>query len=382
MADEDKSSKTEQPTGKRLGDAANKGNVARSMEIGNFAALAAAAASLVFLAPWMMKRVTLLSVSFISDAHLYPTDSEHIRLLMVHVLAEMGIIIAPIAILFYVIGLVSNLAQVGWNFSWEKLEFKFSMLSMIAGLKRMFGPRALVEFVKGVLKISLVGVIFGFVLIPRMRDIDVMPSFTIDAMLERIGDISFIFIILAAAVMVVIAAADFAWQKFEHIQNLMMTKQEVKDEHKQSEGDPKVKQRIAQLRHERAQQRMMAAVARADVVITNPTHYAVALCYDMDKMAAPKLVGKGVDDIAMRIREVADENKIPIVENPPLARAIYAAVELDQEIPPKYYQAVAEVISYVFRLTGRLARQPGERLVAPKPDWSLDPERERGNAAE
>ena len=382
MADEDKSSKTEQPTGKRLGDAANKGNVARSMEIGNFAALAAAAASLVFLAPWMMKRVTLLSVSFISDAHLYPTDSEHIRLLMVHVLAEMGIIIAPIAILFYVIGLVSNLAQVGWNFSWEKLEFKFSMLSMIAGLKRMFGPHALVEFVKGVLKISLVGVIFGFVLIPRMRDIDVMPSFTIDAMLERIGDISFIFIILAAAVMVVVAAADFAWQKFEHIQNLMMTKQEVKDEHKQSEGDPKVKQRIAQLRHERAQQRMMAAVARADVVITNPTHYAVALCYDMDNMAAPKLVGKGVDDIAMRIREVADENKIPIVENPPLARAIYAAVELDQEIPPKYYQAVAEVISYVFRLTGRLARQPGERLVAPKPDWSLDPERERGNAAE
>ena len=382
MADEDKSSKTEQPTGKRLGDAANKGNVARSMEIGNFAALAAAAASLVFLAPWMMKRVTLLSVSFISDAHLYPTDSEHIRLLMVHVLAEMGIIIAPIAILFYVIGLVSNLAQVGWNFSWEKLEFKFSMLSMIAGLKRMFGPHALVEFVKGVLKVGLVGVIFGVVLIPRMRDIDVMPSFTIDAMLERIGDISFIFIILAAAVMVVISAADFAWQKYDHIQNLMMTKQEVKDEHKQSEGDPKVKQRIAQLRHERAQQRMMAAVARADVVITNPTHYAVALCYDMDKMAAPKLVGKGVDDIAMRIREVADENKIPIVENPPLARAIYAAVELDQEIPPKYYQAVAEVISYVFRLTGRLARQPGERLVAPKPDWSLDPERERGNAAE
>lgn len=382
MADEDKASKTEQPTGKRLGDAANKGNVARSMEIGNFAALAAAAASLILLAPWMMKRVTLLSVSFIGDAHLYPTDPEHIRLLVLHVAAEMGIIMAPIAILFAVIGLVSNLAQVGWNFSWEKLEFKFSMLSMIAGLKRMFGPRALVEFVKGVLKIGLVGVIFGFVLIPRMQDIDVMPSFTIDAMLERIREITFLFIILAAAVMVVIAAADFAWQKYDHIQNLMMTKQEVKDEHKQSEGDPKVKQRIAQLRHERAQQRMMAAVARADVVITNPTHYAVALCYDMDNMAAPKLVGKGVDDIAMRIREVADENKIPIVENPPLARAIYAAVELDQEIPPKYYQAVAEVISYVFRLTGRLARRPGERLVAPKPDWSLDPERERGNAAE
>jgi len=377
MADEDKSSKTEQPTGKRLSEAANKGNVARSMEIANFATLAGAAAALVFMAPWMMKRVTLLSVSFIGDAHLYPTDSEHIRLLMVHVAAQMGIILAPVVVLFVVIGLVSNIAQVGWNFSWEKLEFKFSMLSLMAGAKRLFGPRALVDFVKGILKIGLVGAIFAFVLIPRMQDVDVMPSFTIDAMMQRISDITYIFIVVAAALMVVIAAADFAWQKYDHMQNLKMTKQEVKDEHKQTEGDPKVKQRIAQLRMERAQQRMMAAVAKADVVITNPTHYAIALSYDMDNMAAPKLVGKGVDDVAMRIREVADENEIPIVENPPLARAIYAAVELDQEIPPKYYQAVAEVISYVFRLTGRLARRPGERLVAPKPDWSLDPEREK-----
>jgi flagellar biosynthetic protein FlhB len=382
MADEDKSSKTEQPTGKRLGEAANKGNVARSMEIANFATLAGAAASLVFLAPWMMKRVTNLSVSFIGDAHLYPADSEHIRLLMVHVMGEIGIIMAPLVILFTVIGLVSNIAQVGWNPSLEKLELKFSMLSPIAGLKRMFGPRALVDFFKGILKIGLVSAIFAFVLLPRMEDVDVMPSFTIDAMLQRISDITYIFIIVAASLMVVIAAADYAWQKHDHIQNLKMTKQEVKDEHKQAEGDPKVKQRIAQLRMERAQQRMMMAVARADVIITNPTHYAVALSYDMDNMAAPKLVGKGVDEVAMRIREVADENKIPIVENPPLARAIYAAVELDQEIPPKYYQAVAEVISYVFRLTGRLARRPGERLVAPKPDWSLDPEREKGKAAE
>jgi flagellar biosynthetic protein FlhB len=379
MADEDKSSKTEQPTGKRLGDAANKGNVARSMEIANFATLAGAAASLIFLAPWMMKRVTNLSVSFIGDAHLYPVDSEHVRLLMIHVMAEIGIIMAPLAILFIVLGLVSNISQVGWNFSWEKIEFKPSMLSMLAGVKRLFGPRALVEFIKGVVKIGLIGALFAFVLIPRMRDIDVMPSFTIDAMLQRINEITYIFVFVSAVLMIVIAAADFAWQKHDHIQNLKMTKQEVKDEHKQAEGDPKVKQRIAQLRMERAQLRMMAAVAKADVVITNPTHYAVALSYDMDNMAAPRLVGKGMDDVAMRIREVADENKIPIVENPPLARAIYAAVELDQEIPPKYYQAVAEVISYVFRLTGRLARRPGERLVAPKPDWSLDPERDKSN---
>jgi len=276
-----------------------------------------------------------------------------------------------------VIGLAASFLQVGWTFSWEKIGFKASMISPLAGAKRLFGPRALIDFVKGLLKIGTVGAIFAFVLIPRMRDVEIMPMFTIDAMMERISDITYIFIVVAAAVMVVIAALDFAWQKYDHIQNLKMTKQEVKDENKQSEGDPAVKRRIAQLRMERARTRMMAAVAKADVVITNPTHYAVALTYDMENMAAPKLVGKGVDDVARRIREVADENEIPIVENPPLARAIYAAVELEQEIPPKYYHAVAEVISYVFRLTGRLARRPGERLIPPKPDWSLDPEREK-----
>jgi flagellar biosynthetic protein FlhB len=380
MADEDKSSKTEQPTGKRLSEAANKGQVARSMEIGNFGVLAGAAAALAFFAPWMAKHVMSFSSSFIGDAHLYPTDSEHIRLLMIHAAAEIGIVTGPVVLLFTVIGLVSNYYQVGWNLSWEKLEFKLSALSLIGGAKRLFGPRALVDFAKGLLKIGLVGAIFAFVLVPRMNDVDIMPMFTIDAMLERIYDITYIFIIVSASMMVVIAAADYAWQKYDHIQNLKMTKQEVKDENKQAEGDPKVKQRIAALRMERARLRMMAAVAKADVVITNPTHYAVALSYDMDKMAAPKLVGKGVDEVAKAIREVADENEIPIVENPPLARAIYAAVELDQEIPPKYYQAVAEVISYVFRLTGRLARKPGERLIPPKPDWSLDPEREKADA--
>jgi len=377
MADEDKSSKTEQPTGKRLSEARDKGNIARSIEVSNFAALAGAAAALVFLAPWMMKHVTMMSVPFISDAHLYPTDSEHIRLLMLHVGGEMALILAPIVLMFAVIGLAASFLQVGWTFSWEKIGFKASMISPLAGAKRLFGPRALIDFVKGLLKIGTVGAIFAFVLIPRMRDVEIMPMFTIDAMMERISDITYIFIVVAAAVMVVIAALDFAWQKYDHIQNLKMTKQEVKDENKQSEGDPAVKRRIAQLRMERARTRMMAAVAKADVVITNPTHYAVALTYDMENMAAPKLVGKGVDDVARRIREVADENEIPIVENPPLARAIYAAVELEQEIPPKYYHAVAEVISYVFRLTGRLARRPGERLIPPKPDWSLDPEREK-----
>ena len=382
MADEDRSSKTEEPTGKRLAEAKQKGQVAKSMEIGHWATLMAAAGSIVAIAPWMMRKITALSANFISDAHLYPMDFEHLHLLFLHVSGEMALILAPVSLLFLVVALVTSFLQVGWSFSWEKIEPKFSALSIFAGAKRLFGLRAVTEFVKGVTKIGVVGTAFMFVAIPHLKDIELMPFFTIDAMLARLNDLTLVFIIVAASIMTILAAADFAYQKFDHHQSLMMTKQEVKDEHKHSEGDPAVKRRIAQVRMERAQARMMSAVAKADVIITNPTHYAVALTYDMDNMAAPKLVGKGVDHIAKKIRELAEENKIPIVENPPLARAIYASVEIDQEIPQKYYQAVAEVISYVFRLTGRLARQPGERLIPPKPDWSLDPEREgKGPAA-
>jgi flagellar biosynthetic protein FlhB len=155
-------------------------------------------------------------------------------------------------------------------------------------------------------------------------------------------------------IMTVIAALDYAYQKWDHKEKLKMTKQEVKDERKQQDGDPKIKQRIAALRMERARERMMQAVAKADVVITNPTHYAIALKYDMDSMPAPILVGKGMDSLAIRIREIAEENDIPIVENPPLARALYAGVEIDEEIPAEHYHAVAEVIGYVFRLKGKM----------------------------
>ena len=156
------------------------------------------------------------------------------------------------------------------------------------------------------------------------------------------------------AVMTVIALLDFAYQKYTFMKEQKMTKQEVKDEHKQSEGDPQVKARIRQLRAQRARQRMMAEVPDADVVVTNPSHYAVALKYNMEEMPAPKLVAKGMDFVAFRIREVAEENDIPIIENPPLARALYAPVELDEEIPPEHYKAVAEVIGYVMRLRGEL----------------------------
>ena len=170
-------------------------------------------------------------------------------------------------------------------------------------------------------------------------------------------DMAIVLIFATVAVMTAIAALDYLYQRHAFIKQMKMTKQEVKDEHKQSEGDPIIKSRIRRLRLERARQRMMAAVPRADVVITNPTHYAVALEYKMEEMPSPKLIAKGIDELAQRIREVAEENDIPVVENPPLARALYSAVDLDEEIPPEHYKAVAEVIGYVMRLKGKLPPQ-------------------------
>ena len=204
-----------------------------------------------------------------------------------------------------------------------------------------------------------------------LDDIELYAAQDLFTSLEKIEDIAIVLVFWCVAIMTIVAVQIFLFQKFDHKKKLRMSKQEVKDEHRQLEGDPKVKARLAQIRQERQRERMIAAVTKADLVITNPTHYAVALKYDMTTMPAPILVAKGVDDLAMRIRETADENEVPIVENPPLARALYAAVELDESIPEHLYHAVAEVIGYVFRLQGKLPREGPIR--PPAPDWSLDP---------
>ena len=217
----------------------------------------------------------------------------------------------------------------------------------------MFSMKSMVEFLKGILKLSVLGFISFSMAVPWVLDIAVMPDFELGGILDRIYVVSLSIIAGSLMVMFVIAALDFAYQKFDFTKSMRMSRQEVKDEHKDSEGDPQIKARIRKIRAERAQQRMMANVPDADVVVTNPTHYAVALEYKMDNMHAPRLVAKGVDSLAFRIREVAEENEVPIVENPPLARALYAAVELDEEIPVEHYQAVAEIIGYVMGLKGK-----------------------------
>ena len=234
---------------------------------------------------------------------------------------------------------------------------------MAKGFKRLFSLRAIIEFVKGLLKISIITVVLIAVLLPDFDDLGKLVIFDITATLAVLRDESLKLLAAVLFVLAIIAIADFVYQRWEHARNLRMTKQEVKDEFKQTEGDPQIKGKIRQLRSERARKRMMAAVPQADAVITNPTHYAVALSYNQETMQAPIVTAKGSDHLALRIRQIAEENDVPVVENPPLAQALYHGVDIDQEVPQQHYRAVAEVISYVFSLRGRRqdANRQGQR---------------------
>jgi len=362
MADEDDSQKTEDPTARKLSKAREKGQVGSSQEVKSWAILLGAGMGLAVLAPWMMARVTNYSVGFLQHVEDISVSRGSLPLLMVDVLLELGIIISPLFGMLMVLAFVANVAQSGFLMAPSKIVPSLDKISLLKGVKRMFSLRSVVEFLKGLFKLTVLGTVCFAMTVPWMSDIALMPDHDLLDTLDRLYIVALSIAAGAVMVMFVVAVLDFAYQKFEFTKSMKMSRQEVKDEHKDTEGDPHVKARIRKIRAERAQQRMMANVPSADVVVTNPTHFAVALEYKMDNMQAPKLVAKGVDSLALRIREVADENDVPIVENPPLARALYAAVELDEEIPVEHYQAVAEIIGYIMRLKGNQSGGDGQTI--------------------
>jgi flagellar biosynthetic protein FlhB len=253
--------------------------------------------------------------------------------------------------------IASGWVQHGPIASVDKIMPKLENLSLLKGLGRLFSLRSIVEFAKGVLKMAIVGSVAFALVAPEIDGITASIELEPAALLHFIWIMSLRLMGGVCAIITVIAGIDYRYQQYEFQKSMRMSKQEIKDEHKQTDGDPMIKGRLRQLRLERARKRMMAAVPEADVVITNPTHFAVALKYDTETMDAPMLTAKGADNIAQRMREVAKEYDIPIVENPPLARAIHAGVEVDQHIPETYYRAVAEVIGYVWRLKGKRSKQ-------------------------
>jgi flagellar biosynthetic protein FlhB len=271
-----------------------------------------------------------------------------------HVLVTLGSILAPVFAVMMASAIAGHVLQSRPSFTLEKIKPDFSKLSLFSGLKRMFGPEGLMNLVKGLLKIGVVGIAVWTQIWPERN---MLESVLDQSPMGVIGDMSHLLykVLLAALVsLAVIAVADYALQRYRFIQRNKMSKQEIKEEYKQNEGDPQIKAKIRQLRMERAKKRMIAAVPEATVIITNPTHYAIALRYESGKMAAPICVAKGIDALALKIREVAAEHNVPIVENPPLARALHATVEVDEVIPAEHFKAVAQVIGYVMRLTGKI----------------------------
>ncbi|MDP2696692.1 flagellar biosynthesis protein FlhB [Thalassospira sp.] len=356
MAEEDDSQKTEDPTSKKLEDARKKGQVATSKEVGNFMMLFAGALVMVMLAPGLASSVSDMSLKFIQRPHEFHVDPESLQTLMGGVLWDMLLVLGLPFALFMFFAMAGSLVQNGLVISGEKIKPDISKLNPLKGAKNIFSMKNMVEFVKNITKITVVGAVLGFVIVPELMDVELYPQLSVDEMLARLYEMLVILMIAAVCLTAVIAGADLAYQKYEFNKSMKMSRQEIKDEFKQTEGSPEIKAKVRQIRMQRAQRRMMQNVPSADVVITNPTHYAVALKYDGGAMTAPVCLAKGQDNIALKIREVADEHKIPIIENAPVARALYATVEIDQEIPPEHYKAVAEIISYVFRLRGKKMR--------------------------
>lgn len=351
--DQDDASKTEEPTQKRLDDAREKGQVAISREVNHVIILGAGALFLlVFIGP-MVQQIGAVLVPFVEVPHTFSTDLPALRLTLTTLLGEIGAALALPFLIFIAAALLSGLIQNGLIFSATSLEPKLEKISPLAGAKRLFSLKSLVEFLKGLFKIVLVMVLAMLLLQPSAPTLLSASDIPAGPLMLLVRDLALQLFAAVCALMAVIAALDLAYQRFEHTKKLRMSRRDLQDEFKQTEGDPYVKARLKNLRMERSRRRMMAAVPDATAVITNPVHVAVALRYAPEEASAPVVVAKGTERIALRIREVAADHDIPVVENPPLARALHQSTEVGESIPVAHYKAVAEVIGYIYRLKRR-----------------------------
>ncbi|MEQ8403546.1 MAG: flagellar biosynthesis protein FlhB [Oceanicaulis sp.] len=353
MAEEDKSSKTEQPTERRLKKARDEGDVPKSQEISGWFTLAAGLAVFAFMAPGVSSDLARILSVFLERPHEMSLDVGSAMDLAASTGLRLIVVLGFVFLLIMIAAAAGNLVQHGLMFTPKKIAPKLDKLNPVNGLKRMFGPEGWMNFFKGVGKMALVGGAVTIVLWPRRDELLALPALAPIGLLQEVYSASIQLLIAALIVYALIAAADFAFQRHQFIDRNKMSQKEIKDEFKETEGDPMVRAKLRQIRQERAQKRMMARVPDAAVVITNPTHYAVALEYEQGRTPAPICVAKGVDAVALRIRELAEEHGVPILEDPPLARGLHASVELEEAIPAEHYEAVAKVIGYVLSLKGR-----------------------------
>jgi flagellar biosynthetic protein FlhB len=361
MAEErDDSERTEDPTHKRLEEAYKRGDVVKSQEVNTWFIIAGATLVLVAFSSTMGTGLQTTLRGVIANAHGLRVDGAGLIQLATRLGGEIIAAIAIPILLLVLAAIGGNLIQHRLVWSVEALKPKLGKISPAAGLKRMFSKQALAHFVKGLVKLALLGAIMAALLWPQRHQLPGLVGIDPGALLPFAHTRSLELLGAAVAVLAIVAAADYLFQYRQWFERQKMSVRDLKEEFKQTEGDPIVKGKIKQIRQARMRKRMMAAVPTASVVITNPTHYAVALRYEHG-MNAPLCVAKGVDAVARKIREVALEHAVPVVENPPLARALHATVEVDREIPPEHYKAVAEVIGYVMRLSGIRRQRTDDR---------------------
>ena len=353
MADEqDQEDKTEEPSQKKLDDALERGDVAKSQEVPALFVLFVATLVVMVAAPWSFAELSRVLARVMASAHDIPTDGGHLRGLVLRLGLAVGGALAVPLLALAVAAVLGNVVQHRLVWSLEPLTPKFSKVSPLAGFKRLFSSESLANFAKGLVKIIAVGAAIWIVLWPERDRLDTMIAMDTRAVLPQAQDLVLKLLSAVLAVMLVVAGLDYAYQRMKWMNRQRMSIKELKDEHKQQEGSPEIKQKVKQIRAERARRRMMAEVPKATVVVTNPTHFAVALKYEAG-MAAPRCIAKGVDAVALRIRRVAEEAGVAVVEDPPLARVLHATVDIDDEVPPEHYKAVAQVIGYVMNLQRR-----------------------------
>lgn len=351
--DTDQSQKTEEPTQKRLDEAEEHGDVAQSADVVAFAILTTATVMILTFGASSAAGLAQSLSRYFSESGQLTLNAERMNGLFAAISWQAVTYLALPFAAILAVAIGAHLIQRPWIFTPEKLAPKFERVSPVSGFNRIFGRQGLIQFLKGLVKLSAVGAVAAWVLWGGIGTLPGLVERTPASGLSRILELFEALMIGTLIVYGIIAGLDFGWQAWERRQRLMMTRQEIQDEFKQSEGDPHVKARLKQIRSDRARKRMMAAVPKATVVITNPTHYAVALAYESGRSAAPVVVAKGLDLVALKIREIAQAHRVPVVENPPLARTLYATVDIDEAIKPEHYKAVAHVIGYVMKLKSK-----------------------------
>ncbi|HIJ91559.1 MAG: flagellar biosynthesis protein FlhB [Desulfobulbaceae bacterium] len=356
MADESSGQeKSEAPTSRRIQDARKKGDVAKSMEVPSAAVLLAGLLTLYYSSDFIMGQFLLLLRYYLGNLHTISITPNNMTVLTRESMLQAGILVAPVMGAIFITALAANYAQIGFLVTTEKLAPKFDKIDPIQGFSRIFSKQTLANVVKSVGKLVIIGYVSYTEVMKALPGILPLMDQEPILILSFMSKIAFRIFLKSALIIAVLAAVDYAFQRWQFMEKMKMTKQEVKDEAKQTEGDPHIKGRIRAIQMQMARQRMMSEVPKADVVITNPTRLAIAIRYDALAMVAPTVLAKGAGVVAQKIREIAEEHGIPLVEDKPLAQALYKSVGLNETIPENLFQTVAEVLAYVYSVKRKRA---------------------------